>query len=124
MEKWLLDELANHSIEPNRIVKYDEDRNMPGLPMGPWDYWTAWGAVYERVLMLVVGSIMLVGPMILMVLVPKIVTRLVTVGVCTVLFALFTGWYGTDLKPIELLQATAAYTAVLVVFVGTTSGSA
>jgi hypothetical protein len=65
---------------------------------------------------------MLIGPMLLMVLIKGVIVRLVTAGACTVIFAFALAKLSTR-TPFELMTATAAYTAVLVVFVGTSIGS-
>lgn len=70
----------------------------------------------HRILLAVVGGALLVGPMWLMVLHNSLYTGLVTTTVCVGIFGLFTS-LALD-KPLDVLSSTAAYAAVLVVFVG------
>jgi len=60
------------------------------------------------------------APMLLMVLHKDLVTTLVTASVSTLLFALATTTW-TKEDPATLVGATAAYAAVIVVFVGSSS---
>lgn len=96
------------------------------LPGGPWAPYANAARKrrrrFERYSMAVVGSLILVVPMLLMVLIRGIIVRLVTAGVCTVVFAFAFAYWSPQRTPVELLSVTAAYTAVLVVFVGTTTG--
>ena len=64
------------------------------------------------------GGLSLIVPVLIMANVPGIVSSLVTTCVAMLLFAIGIT-LGTDLKPDQVLGATAAYAAVLVVFVGT-----
>ena len=64
------------------------------------------------------GGFFLIVPMIIMATVPGLVSSLVTTCVSVLVFACLMAWR-TDLSPNEVLGTTAAYTAVLVVFVGT-----
>lgn len=68
----------------------------------------------------VVGGIALIGPMLLMVLKPLLIVRLVTVSGC-VLISGFALALFSRANPREIMGIVAAYAAVLVVFVGTTS---
>lgn len=69
-----------------------------------------------------IGGLALIAPMILMVLLKQYgpALSLTTVSVSTILFALSMARY-SDQSPIALVATTAAYAAVLVVFVGTSS---
>lgn len=109
------------------------DKTFDELPGGPWDpeaqektkqelHSLAIKKESERYLMALIGSLILVGPMLLMVLIKGIIVRLVTAGACTVIFA-FAFAKLSERTPLELMSVTAAYTAVLVVFVGTSTGS-
>jgi len=71
--------------------------------------------------MAVFGSAFLIGPMLIMVLYPSRTTSLVTTTVSVVLFAMLVAALLEDKN--DVLNATAAYTAVLVVFVGTSTGT-
>jgi hypothetical protein len=66
------------------------------------------------------GGLALIGPMLLMVLHKDLLTTLLTVAVSTFLFAMLIARF-TEISPNELMGSTAAYAAVLVVFVGTST---
>ncbi|KAJ4397391.1 hypothetical protein N0V93_001617 [Gnomoniopsis smithogilvyi] len=70
----------------------------------------------HRIVLAIIGGALLVGPMWLMVLHNSLYTGLVTTTVCVGIFGLFTS-LALD-KPLDVLSSTAAYAAVLVVFVG------
>lgn len=70
----------------------------------------------------VVGNLFLIGPMILMVLKPGLITSLVTTSVCVTIFAAVAPKFLDKIG--DVMSATAAYAAVLVVFVGTSGGGA
>jgi hypothetical protein len=74
-----------------------------------------------RFSMAAMGGLLLLVPVIIMATVPGLVASLVTTCVATLVFALLIAWR-TDLGPNEVLATTAAYAAVLVVFVGTSLG--
>ena len=76
----------------------------------------------ERLVMAVMGGAFLVAPMLIMVLAPSLVTSLVTTCVFVFAFSLVISFFLE--KAFDVLSATAAYAAVLVVFVGTSIGSA
>ncbi len=121
MERDLFDYLKSNGLQPEQEVPYHENHLMPELPGGPWDYPSARRTRNERYVLAVLGGIILVAPMILMVLVPGVVASLVVVTVCTMIFAVATAYFSPTKLPLELLAATAAYAAVLVVFVSGTS---
>ena len=73
-----------------------------------------------RLAMAVLGGVSLVAPMLVMVLHPSLVTSLVTS--CVFVFAFSVVVSSFLEKPFDVLSATAAYAAVLVVFVGTSIG--
>lgn len=75
----------------------------------------------QRVGMAAIGGAFLIGPMLIMVLHESRVTSLVTSSVCVAAFGLVVVVYLE--KPFDVLSATAAYAAVLVVFVGTSGGA-
>lgn len=75
----------------------------------------------EKVAMAVTGGAFLIAPMLVMVLHPGLVTSLVTTSACVFAFGLVMAIF---LKaPFDVLSATAAYAAVMVVFIGTGTGS-
>jgi hypothetical protein len=72
---------------------------------------------WDRLLMGIIGGIALIGPMLLMVLHRDLDTSIITASVATFIFA--SGLTGVkSLAGKDVLAATAAYAAVLVVFVG------
>jgi VIT1/CCC1 family predicted Fe2+/Mn2+ transporter len=71
-----------------------------------------------RFTMAAAGGLLLVVPVIIMSTVPGLISSLVTTCVSTLIFAFLVAWR-TDFGPNEVLATTAAYAAVLVVFVGT-----
>ncbi|KAM0715714.1 hypothetical protein Q7P37_009214 [Cladosporium fusiforme] len=73
---------------------------------------------HRRLYYAIGGGMALVLPMLVMVLVPGRTCSLVTTTACVLAFACVVA-LGSDLKPQEILGVTAAYAAVLVVFVGT-----
>jgi hypothetical protein len=70
--------------------------------------------------MAIFGGVALVGPILLMVLYKHRYTPLVTVSVSVFIFAVAMAAFSTE-KPEIVLAAVAAYAAVLVVFLGTSS---
>jgi hypothetical protein len=69
------------------------------------------------------GELFLIVPVIVMANVPGKTSSLVTTCIAMLLFALGIT-FGTDIKSDQVLAATAAYAAVLVVFVGTSLANA
>ena len=69
----------------------------------------------------VCGGLALITPMLLIVLHKDEVTTLATASVVNMLFALGLAFLGRKLKGQEVLACVAAYAAVLVVFVRTSS---
>ena len=64
------------------------------------------------------GGIVVVGPMLIMVLRRDQTTSLVTTSVFVVAVGLVLAWFMREAERKDILTATAAYAAVLVVFVG------
>lgn len=79
-------------------------------------------ALTQRIFMGVFGGIALICPVLVMVLYPSRNTNLITVSVATILFASLLAIGASDSTGKDVLAATAAYTAVLVVFFGTSGG--
>lgn len=77
---------------------------------------TPFQELLDRSFMGAVGAAMLLGPMWIMVLVKEHYTSLITTTVCVAAFGLVAVFWLE--KPIDVLSVTAAYAAVLVVFVG------
>jgi VIT1/CCC1 family predicted Fe2+/Mn2+ transporter len=71
-----------------------------------------------RITMAMFGGVALIVPMVIMTLNPSNETSLITVAAATILVALLLAVYATDSTGKDVLAATAAYAAVLVVFVG------
>jgi hypothetical protein len=69
--------------------------------------------------MAAIGGAFLIGPMLLMVLHKTLLTTLLTSSICVFAFGLLMAMFLE--KPFDVLSATAAYAAVLVVFIGTSS---
>ena len=78
-------------------------------------------AFTERIIMAMFGGLALIGPMLIMVLHPSRNTSVITVSIATFLFAFVLAVFAKDSAGKDVLAATAAYAAVLVVFVGTSS---
>ncbi|CAN8104429.1 unnamed protein product [Discula destructiva] len=104
-------------------------------PVGPWEYdvrpiggyrntLTTTASLKElgdRLVLATAGAILLLGPMWLMVLHRTLYTGLITTTVCVAAFGLVV--VVSLEKPMDVVSATAAYAAVLVVFVGLTTDS-
>ncbi|RAH76620.1 hypothetical protein BO86DRAFT_404481 [Aspergillus japonicus CBS 114.51] len=67
------------------------------------------------------GGLALIAPMLLMVLHNDTPTTLATASAATIIFALGLAWFGEDLDGKDVLASVAAYAAVMVVFIGTSS---
>lgn len=76
-----------------------------------------------NVVMAVIGGAFLIVPMAVMVLKPGLVRSLVTTSICVFVFALTMSLSVFFDTRVDVLSATAAYAAVLVVFIGTGGGS-
>lgn len=72
-----------------------------------------------RFSMALFGGVALITPVLIMALHPGLKVDLITTSVATVIFALIIAFGARDTGGKDVLAATAAYTAVLVVFVGT-----
>lgn len=75
-----------------------------------------------RLAMAIFGGAALVVPMLIMSLRPSKLTGLLTTSLFVVGVAVALAWFMKDAAPKDILTATAAYAAVLVVFVGTDGG--
>lgn len=74
---------------------------------------------FGRLTMAIFGGAALVVPMLIMSLRPSKLTGLLTTSLFVVGVAVALAWFMKDAAPKDVLAATAAYAAVLVVFVGT-----
>ena len=75
-------------------------------------------AFIQRIIMAIFGGAALIDPMLIMTLHPSLNTSLITVSVATFLFAMVLALVASDSAGKDVLAATAAYAAVLVVLVG------
>ena len=78
-------------------------------------------AAIIRFTMAFFGGVALVGPMLVMTLHKSRNTSLITTSISVLFFAMVVAYFARKASPQEVLAATAAYAAVLVVFVGTSS---
>ena len=78
-------------------------------------------ALTERIIMAMFGGVALITPMLIMTLHPSTNVSLITTSLATFIFALILAFGATESAGKDVLAATAAYAAVLVVFVGTNS---
>jgi hypothetical protein len=75
--------------------------------------------IFNRLIMALFGGIALIGPTIIMTLHSSKNTCLITTSVATFIFAVVLAIFASDSSGKDVLGATAAYAAVLVVFIGT-----
>lgn len=75
----------------------------------------------QRLRMGILGGLSLIAPMLIMVLHHDLLTTLMVASLATLLFAGALAWWGKQHSGEAVLGAVAAYAAVLVVFVGTSS---
>ena len=82
-------------------------------------------ALVSRLVMALFGGVALIVPTVIMSKVESVNACLITTSAAVFLFALVLAFGATDSTGKDVLTATAAYTAVLVVFIGTslTGGS-
>ena len=73
----------------------------------------------SRLVMALFGGLALIAPTLIMALHPSLQTSLITTSIATFLFALALAFGATDSSGKDVLAATAAYAAVLIVFIGT-----
>ncbi|KAI1778053.1 hypothetical protein F4818DRAFT_404693 [Hypoxylon cercidicola] len=75
-----------------------------------------------RFVVAIAGGLFLVVPMVIMTIYPSTTKSLITVSIFVLLFALVLA-FAAKVSNVETLISTATYAAVLVVFVGTTTGT-
>ncbi|EFX05464.1 hypothetical protein CMQ_3533 [Grosmannia clavigera kw1407] len=80
---------------------------------------TWWSKFKERIILAAVGGAFLIGPMWIMVLLSGPFSSLICTTACVAGFGILISYYLEDGK--DVLGSTAAYAAVLIVFVGTSS---
>ncbi|KAF3763808.1 hypothetical protein M406DRAFT_75044 [Cryphonectria parasitica EP155] len=93
-----------------RLERYPLLRFIWSLELGPY---------YIRVFWAVIGGAFLVIPMLIMVLIPTLKTSLITTCVGVIFFGLIISCFPGLVSTKDVMSVTAAYAAVLVVFVGT-----
>ncbi|KAK0611885.1 hypothetical protein B0T14DRAFT_337850 [Immersiella caudata] len=118
MERGLLEYLQTQGVEPEQMATGDDEGLSPTLPGGPWDYPSSRRNRNERYALTILGSVIIIIPMVIMTYVPGRTASIATVISCTMFFAAATAYFSPTKPPLELMIATAAYAAVLVVFVG------
>ena len=111
----LLDRHRSDSIFP--LPKDSEKPEVLGGYRNTVNKQTKVKALVTRLAMAAIAWVFIVGPMLLMVLNNTQLTALLTTSVCVFAFGILMA-KALD-KPFDVLSATAAYAAVLVVFVGT-----
>ena len=77
-------------------------------------------ALLNRIKMALFGGVVVVAPMLIMTLHRTLLTTLLTTSLFVLAVGLVLAWSMEDGEPKDILTATAAYAAILVVFVGTT----
>jgi hypothetical protein len=77
----------------------------------------------KRLQMAIFGGLTLIIPMLIMRLHPTLLTQLLTASVSILIFGVLLAWFLQSADSRDIASATAAYAAVLVVFVGTSSTS-
>jgi hypothetical protein len=80
-------------------------------------------AFSRRLFMAAFGGAALIEPMLIMTLHPTKVTNLVTVSAFVIVVVVLLAYVMTEATPQDIVGATAAYAAVLVVFVGSSAPS-
>lgn len=120
LRRWLRDHLPNRitvsAEEAKRRNRYEDLDGLPPKEISPKVEKIA------RFIIGVCGGLSLIVPMLLMRIQENLIKSLITTSVAVVLFAATTSMI-FKANDVETLAATAAYTAVLVVFVGTSSGN-
>ncbi|EAQ87730.1 hypothetical protein CHGG_04349 [Chaetomium globosum CBS 148.51] len=126
-----IDSYILHSLLDDDATHDTKLHNRPPIPVpGPWESASVpiggtrtetrakseLARLRDRVVMALLGGVFLVGPMWLMMLRRTLYMCLGATTVCVVLFGLVMAWLLE--RPMEVLSGTAAYAAVLVVFVG------
>ena len=107
--------------EVDATEKWDAKRNPIGGTRKDTLRSTWWEQFYERVGMAALGGAFLIGPMWLMVLHNTLYTGLISTTAFVTAFGLIMAWFLE--QNMDVLSTTAAYAAVLVVFVGLNTSS-
>ncbi len=113
-----------------RVTGSASDPELPPIPDG-WDFdgtdlaseHRSLSEFKERLAMAVFGGVTLVGPVVVMsIWGTKVICLSVTASSVAVV-AVILAWFMKEAQPKDVIAATAAYAAVLVVFVGASPGS-
>lgn len=135
-EEWRKDALVEREYSTTKFLvsRLDKDIRRIGKFVEPHDkyQWEMFGGsrnivnqkeatkqLLKRISMAVIGGAFLIGPMLVMVLHKSLLTTFLTSSVFVVIFGIVLA-FALD-NPFNVLSGTAAYAAVLVVFVGTSS---
>jgi hypothetical protein len=102
------------------VLDEEQDASMAKLPGWPSDPASASQAHRDRFVGAAVGCAVYLAPMIFMVWMRRIAARVAAVIVCTILCAGGLAMFTAE-TPVGILKFTAEYTAVLVVFIGTST---
>ena len=117
--------LDGNGMPPSEILKYMEQTvgnvGFRELDQKGREERSQKRAFTQRIVMALFGGAAVIGPMLIMTLHPSRNTSLITVSLATFLFALLLAVVAKDSAGKDVLGATAAYAAVLVVFVGTST---
>lgn len=106
-------EQGSYSAYPRLLSEFNSAVNV-------WaDKKRTWDAFLSRLYMALFGGLALTVPMLIMTLHQSKVTSLVTTSVFVIAVAVALAWFMKDAQAKDIIGATAAYAAVLVVFVGT-----
>lgn len=125
VDRFITDSVIRQTVGDPENLTLLEEQEQELLPSQPWDEGrpigdtrdkTSLQELLDRSFMGVVGAAMLLGPMWIMVLVKGHYTGLITTTVCVAAFGLVAVFWLE--RPTDVLSVTAAYAAVLVVFVG------
>jgi len=120
----LMEELPSTRRDRPSYSSLDEKK--PQLPIGSRPAARArrdLEAFVKRFSFALFGALSLLAPMILMVLTGGTLLTLLTVCIAVLLFAFVVSLWGEDESPATILAIVATYTAVLVVFVGTSASA-
>ena len=102
--------------------KYDNrDNILPGTSRTTYNEREMAMQFLERFAMGILGGLAMIGPVLIMVLHKDLLTSLLTTSVATLLFAGALAIWGKSLGGDTVLALVAAYAAVLVVFIGSSS---
>jgi hypothetical protein len=102
-------------------VLYEEEENMAAANKAAERL--ALQRFSSRLAMALFGGFALIAPMLIMALHPTRLTSLLTTSIFVFAVAIALAWYMKEAQSKDVIGATAAYAAVLVVFVGTSTAA-